>query len=367
MCKSPTVATSNVRFIACASLMAAICACGTYPAWAQAPSEAPGNGKAEKLFTSDQTLQITLRAPWNDIVKKPKNQDPYPATLEFSDSQGALHSLPLTVQRRGLSRQTVCAFPPIKLRFAKDVADGTIFRGQESLKIVTHCGRGGRWEQYYIKEMLAYRMYNLITDRSFRVRPLSATYVDSKKNSNYVAHFAFVVEDVHDVAKRNGMQTINIKRIRPDQMESTDANRFALFQYMIANVDWAALKGPGTEDCCHNGKVIGLDADSKLYIVPYDFDSSGLVDTHYAAPHTGLPIAKVTQRLYRGFCAHNSTLEATRQEFLAKGQAIIGLIENESRLNTHNAKVAVRYLDGFFDVLRDDYKFDQSIIQRCRK
>ena len=42
--------------------------------------------------------------------------------------------------------------------------------------MVTHCKSNDRYEQYYMLEMLAYRIYNVLTDYSFRVRPLEVTY-----------------------------------------------------------------------------------------------------------------------------------------------------------------------------------------------
>jgi len=337
-------------------------------AHAQEQSELGDKSKKEKLFTSDETLAVTLSAPWREIVRNKKNQHPYPATIEFTDSDGQKRSIPLTVQRRGLTRQSVCTFPPIRLRFEKDAVKGTIFRGQKSLKMVTHCNdRGDRWEQYYVKEMLAYRMYNLITERSFRVRPLSITYVDSERNSADDPRFAFLIEDDSDVAKRNKLKKFDIRRVPPNRLESLDASRLALFQFMIGNVDYSALKGPGAEDCCHNAKLIGPEDGSELYAVPYDFDVSGLVNAHYAVPNAGLPIRKVTDRLYRGYCVHNSTLEAARQEFLANEQAIYGLVTAESRLNSRIEKLALNYLEDFFDILKNDKEFDEEVIQKCRR
>jgi len=359
--------SNHARRTAATALLAVIVYVGfVSPLLAQEESQEPKKHKVKELFASDQTLDITIRAPWGDIIRDKTNQNPYPATLEYTDAQGQTHSFPLTVGRRGLTRQTVCKFPPIKLRIEKEAVKGTLFSGQRSLKLVTHCDNGSKWEQYYIKEMLAYKMYNLITDISFRVRPLTATYIDTGNNRADGPHFAFVVEDDSDVAKRNGLKSVDLKKIWPEQIDSVEGSRLALFQYMIANVDWSGLKGPGGQDCCHNARLLGLDPKSTLYVVPYDFDSSGLVDAHYAAPNAGLPLTKVTQRLYRGYCAHNGSLEAARQEFLAKEPAIMGLIENESRLNRRNATVAERYLDTFFDELKSDSKFDRSIVKNCR-
>ncbi len=355
------------RFMACAVLSLLTNASWVLPVQAQGQAPAPGKEKKEKLFGPEQTLAISVLAPWGDIIRDVKNKNPYPATIEYVDSLGASHSIPLKVSRRGLTRQTVCKFPPIRLQFEKAAVKGTIFRGQKTLKLVTHCDKGNRWEQYYVKEMLAYRMYNLISDKSFRVRPLSTTYIDSGNNSADKSRFAFLVEDDGDVAKRNELKKLKLKRISPEQMDSLEASQMALFQYMIGNVDWSTLHGPGVELCCHNAKLIGLDPASAIYTLPYDFDSSGLVDAHYAAPNAGLPISRVTQRLYRGFCAHNPTLEDARAEFLSKEPEIIALVKNESRLNSRSVKVALRYLGDFFEILRSDKLFERNITQKCRR
>ena len=41
---------------------------------------APG---VTKMFSSDSPIAVTINAPWNSIVKDKKNQDAYPATIEF--------------------------------------------------------------------------------------------------------------------------------------------------------------------------------------------------------------------------------------------------------------------------------------------
>lgn len=352
------------RLVLLSALMASVVSA---PAFAQGSPEAPEEPKPAKIFASDQTLEITLIAPWRDIIRDEKNQNPYRATIKFTDNLGNANSIPLTVQRRGKTRQVVCKQPPIKLRFEKDAVAGTAFRGQKSLKLVTHCDKGEKWEQYYIKEMLAYRMYNLMTDLSFRVKPLSVNYVDNDSGKVRDDHFGFLIEDDSELAKRNDLKKLKAAKIYPDQLEATEASRFALFQLMIANVDFAATSGPDANKCCHNARLIGLDEIKNIYAVPYDFDVSGMVDAHYAVPNQALPIKKVTQRLFRGYCMHNNTLEAARQEFLAKEQAIYALVRNESRLTKRSSDAVVKYLAAYFEILRDQKKFGKQVIQKCRK
>lgn len=333
---------------------------------AQDIAEDSATPKPDKLFDSNDVLTVTLHAPWKTIVNNKKNQDPYPATIDFTDSLGQKQSLPLSVERRGLTRQKLCKFPPIKLRFEKDAAKGTMFRGQGAIKMVTHCEKGEKWQQYYPQEMVIYRLYNLMTERSFRVRPLSITYVDSEKGLVEDPQFAFLIEDDSDVAKRNDLLHLKAEKIKRAQLEPQEASLMALFEFMIANVDFEQTAGPKPGNCCHNTKLFGLDEVSNMYSIPYDFDSAGLIDTHYAAPNEKLRIDDVTDRLFRGFCIHNETLEAARQKYLAQEQAIYALVENESLLNARSKLRMHKFLAEFFEILRDPKDYDKQIIKKCR-
>ena len=335
-----------------------------------AQAQESGDVKPDKLFSSEETLEVTMIAPWRDLERNERYQDAYPAELKYTDSTGAAVTLPMTVERRGVKRQEVCRYPPIKLRFEKEVVKGTTFRGQKSLKMVTHCEKSKRFDQYYILEMLAYQMYNVLTDVSFRIRPLQVTYVESDNGKEVDSRFAFLIEDDSDLAKRNDLNKIKVPRVRVSQLHPDQTALFSLFQYMIANVDWAALAGPDPEECCHNVKLLGpepLGEDDFILPVAYDFDSSGLVDAKYAAPPNGLPINSVTQRLYRGYCGHNPNLEPARQLILSKETEILAVIRNESRLTSSTQKKAIKYLGDFFEIARAQKKYDKYVIERCRK
>ena len=245
-----------------------------------------------------------------------------------------------------------------------------MFRGQSNLKMVTHCQRGSRIEQYYVLEMLAYRMYNLITDYSFRVRDLNVTYVDSTSGKTDEGRFAFLIEDDSDVAKRHDLKKLNVSSIKLSQLQPGITSELSIFQYMIGNVDWAALAGPEPGACCHNVKLIGpepLKSGDKAYPIPYDFDSSGLVNAHYAAPPAGIPIRSVTQRIYRGYCVDNASLETARQDFIEQESAMYALFENEELLFSNTRKKALKYTQKFYKTIKDTRDFDKQIIRKCRK
>jgi len=327
-----------------------------------------GETTAAALFESADTLELTLRLPWQTIVSDEFfYQGGDPSELEFTDEQGRPVSMALETERRGKSRQVVCRYPPIKLRFHKDAASGTVFAGQKSLKMVTHCDRGRSFEQYHRLEALAYRMYNLVTDRSFRIRPLSVTYIDTESGKPDGPRFAFLVEDDGALARRNGLKKLKTAALDPQRIEAVEASRLALFQYMIGNTAWSLEPDAADGNCCENLELLTADHDKgPVYAVPNDFDSSGLVNAHYATPARGSTAGSVRQRVFLGFCAHNATLDQARRLFLEKADAIRALVQNEPALNADTRNGALTFLDSYFDLLADPAQFEAQITSNCQ-
>lgn len=325
---------------------------------------ATAKSEKEKLFSSQQALLVEIQAPWRKLMKR-EDDTRWPATLLFTDSAGEAHSVNLTVERRGISRQRVCDFPPIRLRFDKESVKGTIFAGEGALKLVTHCAKGQRWTQYYIREMLAYRIYNLLTDYSFRVRPMQVRYRDTDRNKEPDENFAFVIEDIDEVADRFDLVELDLEFTRPGRLDAETASLMSLFQFMIGNLDWSPLKG--SESCCHNAKLIGNEAaEPPLIPVPYDFDASGIVDAHYAVPPNQLGLRSITTRLFRGYCVHNDTLPAARALVQSRKQEIMALVQNETRLTPRKRDDTLEYLEEFFEIMDDDEAFQEEIVAACR-
>jgi len=343
----------------------------THPAFwltdACAAAAGGDQGKSPKVFTSEATLAMSLAAPWQEFMHNKNAKKPYPATLEYVDESGAKHSVSVAVEARGHNRLKVCKLPPIKLIFEKQAVEGTPFRGNKSLKLSTHCDSGDRWTQYVVKEMLAYHIYNLVTERSFKVRGLSVTYVDSADHSSDGPHVGFLLEDDSAVAKRNHLEKLELPAVPLEHLEPLESSRLALFEYLIGNTDFAVLNGPTKDHCCHNTVLIGENVQGKVFAVPYDFDSSGLVDAHYAAPNAVLHTSSNRERVYRGFCADNATLEAARGEFRRLEPKILELARTETGFDARSREWAGDYLTKGFEVLRDDKKFAGDITAKCRR
>jgi hypothetical protein len=137
-----------------------------------------------------------------------------------------------------------------------------------------------------------------------------------------------------------------------------------VFQYFIGNTDWSALAGPSGGQCCHN-IVPYTGADGVLVPVPYDFDSSGIVDPPYALPDGRLPIRSVRQRLYRGRCRELAELGPVFELFAAKRTEITQLFVPAAGLSEDSAKRAKGYIDGFYDVLGNPEELEKRFRNGC--
>jgi hypothetical protein len=331
------------------------------------PSFAAQENKPPKLFSNFNEMQVTLTGPWRTIARNKKGDDTYPVQLTYSGADGAGHTIDAVVSLRGITRRRICDFPPLKLHFDKEAVKDTEFRGNKSLKLVTYCDTNSKYEQYYIKEFLTYRIYNLITEYSFRARPMMIEYKDSERSGNSITRFGFVIEDIDDVAKRNNLEELSIPRVPYRELEPVTTSRLGLFQFMIGNLDWAVTDGPKEDSCCHNARLIGTGNEAvPKYSVPYDFDSSGLVNTHYAAPPDGLKVRNIRQRLYRGFCVFNDELPQTVALFNEKKADILDLFQNNPHLTDNFRGDAIGYIEDFYKIINDPKRFEKDITDKCR-
>jgi hypothetical protein len=331
-------------------------------------------GAKERLFEADAPLKMVITAPFPTLVRGDAKPSPFAASLAVSEGDGPAQTLAVKLVARGHSRRTLgyCSFPPLWLRFNKASAHGTLFQGQHKLKLVTYCRPAADYEQRIVLEYLAYKLYNLITPVSFRARPADVTYRTSAADAG-VTRFGFLTEDPDALADRNDRERMKAAthQVAIGQMDARATERAALFEFMIGNFDWEFLAAPVGTDCCHNSRFIAPRgatpaSASGVAPAPYDFDSSGLVDAPYASPPPSLGVARVTDRVYRGYCADNGEIAPVAAEFQARRAAMLALIDGEARLDDHFRDKAHRYIESFFAVLDDPARVQREIVRRCR-
>jgi hypothetical protein len=320
---------------------------------------------AAALFGPDEPLSIRLEAPLGKVARAADDPQYEPAKLLTSDEQGAEVAIRLRVRARGKSRLKACDFPPLLLNFPAKQPAGSPFEGENRLKLVTHCNTGDAYEQYVLVEQQLYRVLNLLTETSLRVRPVRVTYYDSERSRELFTKPGFVIEDEGRFAARSGVVPASLERVEPERYDLATLTLLEIFQYFIGNTDWSALAGPAGEPCCHN-VVPFARPDGVLLPVPYDFDASGIVGVPYALPDQRLPIRTVRERLYRGRCRELAAFTPVFDQFVERREAIAALFTPEAGLTARNAASARSYIDAFYALVADPRRAERAISVACR-
>jgi hypothetical protein len=151
------------------------------------------------------------------------------------------------------------------------------------------------------------------------------------------------------------------------QLDPAAAARFALYEYMISNLDWAMTAAAAGEDCCHNSRLVGMKGTTAPLIpLPYDFDYSGLVNAPYAQPPDGIQVANVRVRRYRGFCQHNEQAQAAAADLVTRRASLLAILDQTPQLDDRSRQTADTYIGGFFDQIASPQQF-ADILKTCLK
>ena len=326
----------------------------------------PGPRPDDRLFAGHEVFALTLEFDQRAVFKERKGESSYhPAVLEYRDTAGEQLRLDLQVRTRGHFRRDreTCNFPPLRLNFARKQTMGSAFAKQDKLKLVTHCKRS--YEHLVLQEYLLYRVYHLLTQKSFRVRLVEITYVDSAGRRNPTSRYAFFIEDLEVMAERNGFTPVEEPVISLSSLDPEELSRVEVFQYMVGNTDWSVLRGPEGEGCCHNTKPI-RGSDGRVVSVPYDFDITGAVNPSYGEPNPEFGLRSLRQRLYRGFCRPERFLELTLDAFRARRGDIYSLYRAEERLDPRRVAATLRFFDSFYETIGDPELVKKDLLRECR-
>jgi hypothetical protein len=315
-----------------------------------------------RLFAGEDPLQLTVTADFKTVTKDRDDNSTkrYPATIAVAGegSTGAPLSVKLGTRGHTRLRRATCTFVPLRVEFPPDAA-GTVFEGQKTLKLVTHCRDVDDYEQYVLREYLVYKVFNLLTPRSFRARLAKISYVDTSTGKPLTTRYGFFLEDDDDVARRTGGRTVSLPNALFKDLDQESLTLTMLFEYMIANTDVSIVR-------LHNIRLI-QDPTRALYPVPYDFDYSGLVDTRYAIPAPKLELKTVRDRLYRGPCLSEAELEPILEKFRARKADIMKLYAAQPDLDKGYRRAGAEFLDEFYTIIERKDRARRALVDGCTK
>ena len=317
------------------------------------------------LFASQDIMEVRMEVPVFTLIRERPDEEYLDGFFYYTGVDGAEHKLDLKVRTRGRYRRQkkTCRLPPIRLNFRKGQVRETEFAGQDKLKLVTHCKTSDRYEQLVLREYLAYRILNTLTDNSFRARLMRIHYVDSDGKESDMTRYGFVIEDRDDIADRIGQELYEVPQITYDDLVPEPAALVGIFEYMIGNTDFSLVAGPANDDCCHNN-VLFRGSDGRVTPIPYDFDFSRARQCAVCRANPQLPIRSVRSRHYRGRCMYNEFVNdvfASMREKEPQIRAEVAAIPFSAK----SEKEVSRYLDDFFKIAAEAKSIDRYIVKGC--
>ena len=325
----------------------------------------PPTGKAQSLakkglFASEEPFDITLKGKVRDVLKDRSDKSPYrPLLLSFRNEDSSEITIPVEVKTRGHFRKQSgnCNYPPLQIKFPeKESQLSSVFKEQSKLKLVMPC----TGDEYTIREWLVYRLYNLITEKSFRARLVRVKLEDEKSKKPSSPFYGILLEEEKQMAKRNKAVSVE-RKIRPEQTETDAFLIMAVFQYLIGNTDWSI-------QYMQNIKFLATDSNAVPTAVPYDFDHAGLVNAPYAKPAEELLMSSVRQRRYRGYCASDIKIfDPVVAQYNRLKNDIYAVFTGCPLLDAKYINNTVKYLDEFYATINNPESLKKEFLYPCDK
>ena len=312
------------------------------------------------LFDVDELFEISLKGNTRELLNDRSEKPRYHSiTLSYKKNDGAEISIPVQMKTRGHFRKLKenCTYPPLLINFSPNSPHSTsVFKEQSKLKLVMPCAG----DDYVVREWLAYKIYNLVTPQSFRVRLVKVKLEDSKNKKSINPFYGLLLEEEQQMAERN-KATLTDQKIRPQQTRQDAFLRLAVFEYLIGNTDWSV-------EYLQNIKLIKTDPSLLAVAVPYDFDHSGMVNAPYAYPAEELRLKSVVERRYRGYCVTDLKIfEPAIALYNKFKKDIYDLYTSCTYLDTKSLKGATKFLDGFYETINNQKIWQKEFAYPCDK
>lgn len=292
------------------------------------------------LFSQKEVLEVNLKFDIERLNANRRTKEDFHAVLDY-ELEGTSTSWEIEVAPRGKFRRNKCAdIPPLKLKFKKSDLASKGFSKSNDFKLVPQCTEDQEVaKEILLREYLAYKLYNVITDQSYRVQLLKINYEDSK-TSESKAQWAFLIEDTAQLRERVQAKKFKFEGgIDTSMMDREQLKTVALFNYMIGNFDYNH----------HHGKnVKPIMKDGKVQFVPYDFDFSIMVKAPYATLSEDIKIKHWTDRVYLGFDSDLDNIESTYAHFSDKKKDLIREVKSFKLLSSESREEIEYYLNSFF-------------------
>ncbi len=312
------------------------------------------------FFLDDNVVEVTLTTDIKKLRRAKEEPTWQPAKIQMKFSDTLVINEQISVQTRGVYRKTYCDIASLMLNFKSPQSPR--LSKLKKLKLVGGCNSGRGDEVLLLKEYLVYKLYNQLSIMSFRVRLLHVTYADSQSKMKPYSQYAFLIEDMDDVAERNNCIEKNHTVVKSEATNRQQITFVSIFQYMIGNTDFSIPNR-------HNVKLMVPKNDTLQlpYVIPYDFDYAGIVNAPYAVPREELGISSVRERLYRGYGRSIEEVKPLVENFKEKEESLFYTIKNFEFLKSQSRDDMLNYIKQFYDIISSNRMVKQVFVDNVRR
>ncbi|MFL5814914.1 MAG: hypothetical protein ACJ763_15165 [Bdellovibrionia bacterium] len=323
---------------------------------------------ASPLFQSDSILEVTLKTDLPQLIRD-RSKNYHTASIEVVDPAVRGPGLKMKVSTRGMTSLRTCAFPHLRLKFDTATTQNTILRNLEKVKIVGHCNnpdlgdsKANEQKEVFLQYAL-YKMYNVLTDYSMRVRLARMHYEDTSGRMSPITKYAFFIEPEESVAARFGAKAwdreeLNNQGYSSSNLNATYAGMDEAYQFLIGNGDWRLLRGNTISilnSIVISGQNIGFLA------MPFDMDRGGMVNGSFAFhsiysdggtfPIVGDDVGTI-RSIYTQYYQGRKMYKYAFERFREKRTEMYAVYDRLSSLiDPHYRNRTIGHLDRFFQAI----------------
>lgn len=291
--------------------------------------------------------EMTLNLPLDSIIALKNSGELFAAQLSYKTKTKVKRHWNIRLKTRGKYRKRVCAIPPLSIRFSKDELKAEGFRKHKKIKLVTPCLSNWESNEYILKEYLAYKLYELISDKHLRTQIVRIKYKNTINNKS-MKRYGILIEDEDEMADRFDAKLcedcFNYNESKIDQQIIRKIN---LFQFMIGNTDYS-LK------LLRNIKLLIPNDGSAAFLVPYDFDFCGLVNAPYAIPDPNYNLKNCRERRFLGSSEEDDYSNLVKSIFKEREKDILVYVDQFSKLSKATRADILAYLESFYECIEKE-------------
>lgn len=329
------------------------------------------------LFINQDPVEMTLKFDMTTYFRKKPKEEYLKGEIVFHTGENDSITDDIKLKTRGEFRNRECVFAPIELNLKKVDFGYADLDSIGKIKLVTQCNYGSENSDNTLEEYLVYKLFNALTDTSFRVRLVKITYIDTgreikpgekndakQKARKPIRQWAFLIEPNEILAKRINSVQLKTSAITQKHIYPFVMDRLALFNYMVGNYDWSI---PGQ----HNVRVFKpftLTVSPYVLAIPYDFDWCGIVNAAYAIPVEETGLDNVRERLFLGVCRSRETFMKQLDILASKKDEFYRIINDFEYLKKRQKDDIIKFLDTFYDQMGGDRsRLLDYLTSKCKK